>query len=301
MGRSEDPKEYVFFDSIHEYIKKADSAKSDFRSDYDYSCCDSFSIMWKSELKKEENIKTICKQLINLYKSLSNIKGQSKVHPDYKKDSSFLNYWVNMIISEYRHNDQNCVHNFTNLMEDHCMTTFSKLNELSELLYDIKGDEFNKINILFNLYENYYKLQSSLSTLTETNKTSLLPYSNECYDKCKIFENIHNGPNTIFYQKLTEFKSSYEQLYSIFEQKEEEFNIYFKRLSDKQINIITTSVLGSLAVFIPFLGILYKFTPMGQLFRSKNKTFPIEYSNNDDEQMSVHQDRYIIKYHSVAE
>ncbi|VUZ99662.1 PIR protein [Plasmodium vivax] len=300
MGRSEDPKEYVFFDSIHEYIKKADSAKSDFRSDYDYSCCDSFSIMWKSELKKEENIKTICKQLINLYKSLSNIKGQSKVHPDYKKDSSFLNYWVNMKISQNKKKHNACVNSFSNQMENHCFSIFS-INELSDLLYVIKEEDFNKIDILYNLYVNYDNVKSNIDDLSESNKTSLLPYSNECYDTYKIAETMLNDQDTTFNEKLTKFTSDYIKLYPKFEEKEKEFNIYFKRLSDKQINIITTSVFGSLVGLIPFMGILYKFTPMGQLFRSKNKKFTEEYSNNDDDQMNLHQERYNIKYHSVGE
>ncbi|CAI7719075.1 hypothetical protein PVPAM_060008200 [Plasmodium vivax] len=301
MGCSEDSKEgkYDFFDKILEYIKKADNAKIDSISGVDYSCCNSFSSIMKSKLKTEENAKSICKQFIKLHKSLTHIEEQSNDH-NYKKDSSFLNYWVNTVIRENRTYDQYCIHDFTHDMENHCMISLT-VYDLSELVYDIKGDDFNKINILYNLYVNYDKLKNGLSTLSEENKSSLLPYSNECNKLYRKAETMHNDQKTTFYEKLTKFTSEYKELYPEFEEKENKFSIYFKRLSDNPNNIITTSVFGSLVGLIPFMGILYKFTPMGQFFRSKNKKFTEEYSNNDENQISIHQERYNIKYHSVAE
>lgn len=301
MGCYEDPKEgnYEFFDKVLEYIKKANEAESDHTPDKDYSCCDSFSKIWKSEVKKEENVKTICKQFIKLYKSLSDIKCKSIDGSKYTKDCAFLNYWVNMIIREYRTNNNNCANNFSNQMESHCYNIFFQLNILSDLLYDIKEDDFNKIDILYNLYVNYDNLKSTINDYSDSNKLSV-SYSDNCYYTYKIAESMHNDQDNTFNEKLTKFTSEYQEIYSTFAEKEKKFNIYFKRLSDKQNNIITTSVLGSLVGFIPFMGILYKFTPMGQIFRSKNKKFTKEYSNNYDNSISLHQERYNVKYDSVA-
>ncbi|KMZ96429.1 hypothetical protein PVNG_06137 [Plasmodium vivax North Korean] len=162
-----------------------------------------------------------------------------------------------MKISANRPNDPNCVQKFSNQMENYCNNIFS-IYELSDLLYDIKVDDFNKINILYHLYVNYDKLKKGLSTLSEENKSSLLPHSNECNKLYKKSETMHNDQDTIFNQKLTKFTSLYKDLYPTFVVKEKEFNIYFKRLSDNPNNIITTSVFGSLVGLIPFMGILYK-------------------------------------------
>ncbi|KNA01693.1 hypothetical protein PVNG_04719 [Plasmodium vivax North Korean] len=250
--------QYVFFDNIIEYVGKAESAENVPNSDEGYSGCESFSHMWKSKLKTKDNAKSICKQFIKLYNSLSHIKSRSIDNTDYKKDRSFLNYWVNMIINENRPYNNTCVNYFSDEMENHCHDIFYTVNILSNLLYDIKGGDFKKINILYNLYVNYDKIKSNIDSLSENNKTSLLPHSDKCYDMYKIAETMNNAKDPVFYEKLKDFTSLYEQLYPTFEQKEKQFNIYFKRLSDVPNNIITTSVLGSFVVLIPFMGILYK-------------------------------------------
>ncbi|VVA00252.1 PIR protein, partial [Plasmodium vivax] len=257
MECSEDSREgnYVFFDNIESYIKYAEEAENTKIEGKVDKECGQFSKDWRSMFKTEEIAKNTCGHFMNLYKKFPSLKDNND--PNYEKDYSFLNYWINMKIYINKNNENTCVQSFYRNIDayvDQILTDYTSIVEL----YDIIKDDFNKINILYILYKNYYKLKSGLSTILETNKTSLLPYSNECYDTYKIAETMLNDQDTTFNEKLTKFTSDYIKLYPKFEEKEKEFNIYFKRLSDKQINIITTSVFGSLVGLIPFMGILYK-------------------------------------------
>ncbi|CAG9479584.1 unnamed protein product [Plasmodium vivax] len=317
MGCSEDPKDgnYEFFDKVLDYIDKADNAKIDSISGVDYSCCNSFSSIMKSKLKTEENAKSICKQFIKLHKSLTHIEEQSNDH-NYKKDSSFLNYWVNTVIRENRTYDKNCAHDFSDLMESHCEKIFS-INVLSNLLYDIKDDELNKINILYSLYEKYSKLKIIIDSKSEQNKQEILALSNQCctdYNKARYICNIdnNNSNNSIFCTKLSKFITIHDELDSKLVGPGYDFSDYFIKLSKcPNTKIITSAVTGTVVGLIPLIGVLYKFTPMGQLFKSKIGILNKDISNNDEEiikmslmeqeneQLKFQKGTYNIKYQSV--
>ncbi|KMZ76709.1 hypothetical protein PVIIG_05708, partial [Plasmodium vivax India VII] len=116
-----------------------------------------------------------------------------------------------------------------------------------------------------------------------------------------------NNNNSKFCQELNKFESKYNELDGKVREQASELSDYFIRLSEcPNTKIITTAVTGSIIGLIPLFGVLYKFTPMGQVIRSK-----IGIINNDEEMTKMtlmeqeneplrfKQGTYNIKYQSL--
>ncbi|KMZ76590.1 hypothetical protein PVIIG_05973, partial [Plasmodium vivax India VII] len=108
------------------------------------------------------------------------------------------------------------------------------------------------------------------------------------------------------------FKSKYDKLDENVVEKGSDVYDYFIKLSECPNNkIVTTAVTGTVVGLIPLLGVLYKFTPMGQMFRSKMGILNNNISNNDEdmtnmslmeqenEPLRFQQGSYNIKYQSL--
>ncbi|SCA83479.1 VIR protein [Plasmodium vivax] len=258
--------------------------------------------------------KNICNIFISIYNKLK--KGSSAYRQDsnYKKDFAFLNYWVNWYI-HVKFNQNNILSDFYNSIDSQNLLeeTYDTSNNP---IYDIEKNELYKMNILYSLYENYSKHDDIIENKFDLYKQSLSTLSTECcpdYIKASYICNEDNKKNNPkFCEKLRAFELKYEQLYGKVAKKGSEFSDNFIKLTEcHNPKIITTAVTGSIVGLIPLLGVLYKFTPMGQVLRSKIGILNNDISKNDEQMTNISlieqeneplrfkQGTYNIKYQSV--
>ncbi|CAI7719365.1 Plasmodium vivax Vir protein, putative [Plasmodium vivax] len=300
---------YDFFDIIENYIKNGEVISNESVSSKELNNCISFS----EQYTKGENSnigKDICEQFLKLHTSIPNIKDNNKNYDNYKKDCNFLNFWLNYKLRESVLDGSVCVENFSLGIENQCSFILN-FHFISEFIYHIVEEDFKKMKLLYTLYTHYSKLNSILSSKSPQTPQSLLEPSNNSYDYYNQARNMCYDKNNKFCQKLENFKSKYKELYKTLETKDEEFSKNFKRLpQNENIKIISTTTMVTSVGLIPLFGVLYKFTPLGQLFKPNKRKLTNEYSNNDEmrnillmdqenKPIPSQQERYNIKYHSV--
>ncbi|SCA82111.1 VIR protein [Plasmodium vivax] len=300
---------YDFFEDIENYINKVNSAQNNGATIDNPSDCDNFSTSSQSKFTNSTIAKNTCVELVKLYKSINSLKEMLTGNPNYKNDCRFFNYWVNFKITKSRSNEYHCVSDLYNAIESQCHSDFPNPLDVS-VIYDIKKDDLYKMNILYNLYENYIKLKNIIDTDSRLEKQSLLPHSTACctdYIEAKYICNGGNNNSSTFCKKLGTFESKYEQLYQKFNEKTSEFSDDLIKLSEcPNTKIITTAVTGSIIGLIPLFGLLYKFTPMGQVLRSKmgilnndDEITNVSLMEQENEQLRLQKGKYNIKYQSL--
>ncbi|SCA82043.1 Plasmodium vivax Vir protein, putative [Plasmodium vivax] len=309
---------YDFFEKLENYINKANGDQSEDASGDISSNCENFSKTLESSFKNKQIAKNVCEELIKLYKSLNNIKSKSTRYNDYKNECGFFNYLVNFKLNKIRFNESVCIDYIYNAIDSQFTgSDFYNMFDV-DVIYDITKDELDKMNILYSLYEKYSKLKSIIDDMSQLNKESLLTHSTACCPDyieanymCKD-GNDDNYNNSQFCIQLEKFKTKYEGLYTKVHTEKPELSDNLIKLEEcPNTKIITTAVTGSIVGLIPLLGILYKFTPMGQVLRSKIGILNNNISNNEEdktkmslmdqenEQFRFQQGTYNIKYQSL--
>ncbi|CAI7718372.1 Plasmodium vivax Vir protein, putative [Plasmodium vivax] len=321
------PKEgnYEFFDKIEDYIEKVKNAESNpqlsnaqskFALSNAESKCNAFMESSKSHFMDKRTAKPICEQFVKLYYSLTdNNKCIKGVDPDYNKCSKFLNYWINFKLRKSIKNEDSTFCDVYGHLDGQ-LTNNDIYNIDLYFINDIDKDDLYKMNILYNLYENYNILNAIDYTNSEQDKRQLLTHSTACcpdYIKASyICNDDDEDKNPKFCEELETFKSKYHVLYQSVIKKGSDYSDYFMTLSNcPNSKIITTAVTGSIIGLIPLFGVLYKFTPLGQMFRSKKGKLNNYISNNDEDMINMslmeHENEQIkfqkrtfnIKYQSV--
>ncbi|KMZ76768.1 hypothetical protein PVIIG_05849 [Plasmodium vivax India VII] len=252
----------------------------------------------------------ICEHFIKLYKFFPNIKTNIVKDTKYKNDWYFLNYWLNIKFNESMLDKSKCVYYYYEGMENHCMNTLSSSTYSSKLIYDINQEDLNRMKALYILHENYSKLDNILNKGTPQEPESLLEPSRICSYTYKSARYMCNEKYEKFCEKLDKFKIEYDKLHITAKTKGEQFANNLKKLTDyDNSNIISTTLIGSAVGLIPLLGILYKFTPIGQKLKSQKRKLSKGHSNNIDEiiktsllnyendQLNLKQEKYNIEYH----
>ncbi|KNA01628.1 hypothetical protein PVNG_05788 [Plasmodium vivax North Korean] len=256
-------KHYEFFEKIEEFIKKAKSAESTTSLSEDENGCNSFMQSSERYITDKETARTICKQFIELYESLTDLKSKKENDHNYIKCSKFLNYWVNFKLSENMKNDDDSVRDVYNAIESQ-ITGSDGHDIFLCFIYDINKDDLYRMNILYNLYDKYIKLKNIIEDTSEPNKQSLLNLSTACcphYIKAGYICNPGNNNNNSskFCKELNTFKSKYDDIYQKIVQKGADYSNNFIKLEEcSNPKIITTAVTGSIIGLIPLLGVLYK-------------------------------------------
>ncbi|GAB69938.1 hypothetical protein PCYB_006870, partial [Plasmodium cynomolgi strain B] len=160
-------------------------------------------------------MKNICEQFLKLYMSLTNIINNKK--------------------KVLKHNINVCVDYFYNAIESQCESTIDN-HLLPDLIYNIEEDLLNNIDKLYNLYAKYTKLNTIINSRSETNKHQLLSLSTKCctdyIEASYICNPGNNKNNNKFCEKLTPFKSKYEELYDQVGTNGFEFSANFKKLTE---------------------------------------------------------------------
>ncbi|SCA60113.1 Plasmodium vivax Vir protein, putative [Plasmodium vivax] len=304
---------YEFFEKIQDYIQEAKSAESNAESHNAEDKCNSFMISSGRYFTDKERAKIICKQFIKLYDSLTDCKINSNTN--YKKCSDFLNYWVNFKLRKIMKGEDNCVSHVYDLLESQFTADEDfNINIDNKYIYNINEDDLHKMNILYSLYEKYTDISAMLENTTSRDKELLLSLSNA---SCKVYHEANymcndDNNNSKFCQELNKFESKYNELDGKVREQASELSDYFIRLSEcPNTKIISTAVTGTIVGLIPLLGVLYKFTPMGQVLRSKMGILNNNISNTDEDTTNIslmeqenepikfQQGTYNIKYQSL--
>ncbi|SCA83375.1 Plasmodium vivax Vir protein, putative [Plasmodium vivax] len=307
-------KVYDFFEEIGRYIIDGKSIEDTIPTGESSSDCDTFSEYWGSRSGNKVMAKYICDHLVSLYNYLSNKKAEYINDSNYQKDFAFLNYWINWkIYGDF--NENISAKNFYDNVESHALHNL-QYYLTNTLIHDIDKDDLNKMNKLYNLYEKYSKLNAVIDNKLYLDKESFLSLSIACctdYNYISYLCNDSNeNNNSIFCQKLKTFQTKYEQLHNNVGQKKPDFSDSLIKLSECPNNkIISTAVTVTVVGLIPLIGVLYKFTPMGQVLRSKMGILNNDISNNDEEMINMtlmkqeneplkfQQGTYNIKYQSL--
>ncbi|CAI7719088.1 PIR protein [Plasmodium vivax] len=301
---------YDFFDNINEYIKHSDDAVNDVSKLDTEDNCNSFSGMYANG---NNNVWTnICEQFIKVCKQLPRIKNNDEHDTNYIKDWNFLSYWLNIKLRENNLYGNTCPNSFYSGMENHCIKTLP-FSSQTNFIYNINKEDLGRMEVLYILHENYSKLDKIINDSTPPKPELLLKLSGACSDNYIKAKYMCYGNYNKFCEKLDNFKRKYEGLFKTAQSKGNQYTNNFKELTDyDNSNIISTTVIGSAVSLIPLLGILYKFTPIGQIFNSQKRQLPKGHSNNIDdiiktsflnyenEQLNLNQDKYNIEYHPTG-
>ncbi|KMZ95219.1 hypothetical protein PVMG_05137 [Plasmodium vivax Mauritania I] len=248
---------YDFFDNIPTYLINVEKANKDASELNTDDNCVSFS---KQHTINNTDIgKQICEQFIKLCKQLPNIKNYNITDPNYRKDWDFLSYWLNSKLRESELNGTICPKKFYDGMENHCINTLLRFVTLTNLIYNINDEDISRMNVLYILHENYSQLDKIINDSTPPKPESLLELSSTCSDNYIKAKYMCYGNYNKFCEKLKDFKTKYEKLFKTAQRKGNQYTNNFKELTDyDNINIISTTVIGSAVGLIPLLGILYK-------------------------------------------
>ncbi|SCA81855.1 Plasmodium vivax Vir protein, putative [Plasmodium vivax] len=244
--------------------------------------CDNFSTQYS--LGNIEKSKSLCNNFARLNQLLVAIKTNEHNH------CKFLNYWFNSELSQTGFRVNKCIRDIHNGMDSQLVSSKEYISLNCEL-YNIKKDDLNKMNILYNLYENYSELKNITDDTSNLNKQSLFKHS--CafcphYLEASYICNPGNSNSSIFCQKINDLKSKNDALYEKVHGERADISDNFVRLSECPNNkIITTAVTGSIIGLMPLLGVLYKFTPMVQVLRSKMGILNNDISKNDEEMIKM--------------
>ncbi|KMZ96058.1 hypothetical protein PVNG_05947 [Plasmodium vivax North Korean] len=256
-------KHYEFFEKIEDYIEIAKSAESITSFSQAKSGCNSFVQASERYFTDKETAEIICNQFIKLYVSLNNVTCVQNLHPKYIKCSEFLNYWVNFKFRKIMHNEDYSVCDVYNGIEGQFWGNSDININIYDYINSINEDYLYKMNILYNLYQNYVELNAIDYKKPEQDKQKLLILSTACctdYNKAKYICNGDNKDNnTKFCEKLRAFELKYDELDKNVIAQGYDFSNYFIKLSECRNNkIITTAVTGTVVGLIPLLGVLYK-------------------------------------------
>ncbi|SCA59949.1 Plasmodium vivax Vir protein, putative [Plasmodium vivax] len=297
---------YDFFNNVSMYIIEEMKNVSPIPSNSLPRDCDNFSKQ-HNKLGNKEKVKDLCISFVILNKLLKSIQTDDHNH------CNFLNYWLNSELSKNWFSENNIMSDVFLGIESQIFNN-NEYKLLECTFCNINKDELNKMKILYSLYENYSKLNAIEYTNSEQN-TQVLTLSTACctdYIKVSYICNGDNKKNNAeFCEKLEGFELKYNELFKKFDGPSSEFSHNLIKLEEcPNPKIITTAVTGSIVGLIPLLGVLYKFTPMGHMFRSKIGILNNNISNNEEmtkislieqenEPIKFQQGTYNIKYQSL--
>ncbi|SBS92425.1 PIR Superfamily Protein [Plasmodium ovale curtisi] len=307
-GESREDK-YNFFKNVDEYIDfdsltEENSMNNIYNIDYTF-IKNNFSDHI-SELTK------ICTKLAFLTGSLIGRNGRTISSDSY--DFNFVNYWLNREINEI-HSSILCKKYFyQNLMIKN--KEKANLRKYGAHIYDIEEDEFEDMHKLYDMHK-YYKQIHKIISSSDSNKDDVIQQARNCVNIYKIFKEKCRENTKSYCETLKDFKQKYEKInlcnYNIAgwgkkslpsledqdallqvcetttnrlddrsEQHSNRIPDNAKEDSDGGAKSITIGVVSTLGLSFIFL-ILYKFTSIEQLLRSRMDNNLRVWQNIDEE------------------
>ncbi|SBT55852.1 PIR Superfamily Protein [Plasmodium ovale wallikeri] len=160
----------------------------------------------KSECK--ENVKNICEHFIKLFSKLYKIP-KKDISDDYPL---YLNYWFNKKLKGIDITDaerKEVYEGFRNICSEE-----NKMSILKDKIHYIEDNDYKKMNILYDMYDNYNKIErQEFGTSENVTTEKCLEYSKVCLEKymegIKIY--YEKGDNQ-FYDALNVFRILYRNV-----------------------------------------------------------------------------------------
>ncbi|VUZ99496.1 PIR protein [Plasmodium vivax] len=270
------PESYSFFKNIMVYLDAVKgSENNETPQEVTKECTSMSSNHYKN--KNPKIAKSICEQFLKLYKLLNNSVSKPKGDPTYVSVVNFLNYWLNTELKKKMYNENICVKDFCDNLETYSYGIVDIKMHSNDEIYVIKNDDLENMNILYNLYSNYYNVYNG-SNIVCTAKDTCLEYSKKCFEEYKKGIIKCEKSESDFCKAIRVFESEYKSLKQQnksnddFNSKdlitlpsyEEAFNEYLSELKRRNITIATISIICSIFGIILILFSLYKFTPFGK-------------------------------------
>ncbi|SCA60443.1 hypothetical protein PVT01_000107100 [Plasmodium vivax] len=200
---------YAFFEEMNLTImyKSMKSIKSNIEqglsAEYiSYIECDKISI--------EEKAKVVCKKFNNLINLLySNRPKRVFLFFPNIYDYKYLSYWL---LQEFMRNEikfSDISENFYNNIKNSNNNFFSK-ESLKRVVENIQDMNFEEMEILYNLYENYSEIKTIISSGTQKVKGSCNQFSVKCHHFYELGIQKCSDNSSDLYKALHSFKESYE-------------------------------------------------------------------------------------------
>ncbi|CAI7719820.1 Plasmodium vivax Vir protein, putative [Plasmodium vivax] len=192
---------YHIFDKLHIYEKSETKSETLGYINWPNYVCNTTK---KPYDEWDSDATEICKDFVRLFIFMSQDRHTKTVLDinDYK----FLNFWLNKKLREKGKEDKFIQNFFTylnskkNIIDDD--------NKLSGKLEHISSDEWEKMDVLYNLHYNYSKIRNEIFSANKEEECK--KYANNCVEKMeKAIDEYGENPDTEFYDALREFSYLY--------------------------------------------------------------------------------------------
>ncbi|SCO74583.1 hypothetical protein, conserved [Plasmodium vivax] len=197
--------DYDFFKEIETYLKNEQEVEKTFEPVSTSEACDSFKKDY--DFEKVINPEIICKKFKNLFNTLSSFKRNLQSSAYYDNDCRFINYWLNDKLRHDGINDSNYVKKFYDkLKEDNA---FDKKKLLNDKIYDINYVDLKNLRVLYNLYDNLYKITAIIGNKPVSKSYTCAYYTSTCVEEYKEAKILCNDESSTFWGALNNFRDSY--------------------------------------------------------------------------------------------
>ncbi|SBT72710.1 Plasmodium variant antigen protein Cir/Yir/Bir/Plasmodium vivax Vir protein, putative [Plasmodium ovale] len=195
---------YEFFEHIDEYINyESLSEQNGIRNSSDVNCI----FRDYDNVKNNHMLSGMCQKFINLV----NFLFKEETRFNYNKDHiiDYLNYWFNYKLNEID-DDNICKKDFFQALRFQNLLN-SNLPKLRSGIYDIEAEEFQRMNTLYNLYDNFNKLNKKIKE-NNPKEEEYMTYAKNCIKEYQKFNESCTGDGEKFCKILSNFKIKYEAI-----------------------------------------------------------------------------------------
>ncbi|SBT84992.1 PIR protein [Plasmodium ovale] len=233
----------------------------------------------------------ICKKILYMYKFLDNAQRLWKQTSTITNaDLDFLNYWFNVKLKGKSSSASLCINKFIEVIKSLGKDFMSKEKNLENHLNVIDRDNLENMELLYDLYHTKQKIFDIMfdEDTTDDEKKLCPGHLEKCHEKyIEVMYNCRNGYDD-FCNEIKIFERGYN--YLIENETDKSGNCksseYFQLLDydslvEKQRRIMTIKILSSPLILSFVIPLLYKYTPLGPLLRTKINVVKNRWMNPD--------------------
>ncbi|GAB69721.1 hypothetical protein PCYB_004700 [Plasmodium cynomolgi strain B] len=149
------------------------------------------------------DLKQICERFIKYFVYLSN--DSLNMPSEENKYNEYLNYWINRELKEIKNSATQFIE-FIDERLDSNFHVYDKFSIFKNKVYNMNEDVFNKMNMLYDLYDNYNKFITEISE-----EENCLNYANKCLQSYeKAMKKSYETNSSKLYNALMKFSVKYK-------------------------------------------------------------------------------------------
>ncbi|SBS99496.1 PIR protein [Plasmodium ovale] len=306
---------YSFFNEFKTYVQYDTHVENNYGKEKFNNTCHAF--LTDISISSTETANHICKKFKNFYKFIFLIRENQGRGSLDDADFAYLNYWINTKLRNNRHKHNITVKKFHQNMS-FSESEFAGYDMFEGKLFDIRENDFQNIELLINLENQYVKIYQNVISREGKEKISCSEYYKAFADKYK--EGIRICPDdTNFCNSLNIYQKKYENFTDpktiaekCIDEDIPELPTYNDiSLRDKKITVVGSILGPSLGTLFTML-FLYKFTPIYQWIHSKMRKTNEAHSKiydeydqsllntSDSEHKNIGNNAYLMSYDSIV-